>query len=90
MDDDTGTTTPIPSPTLPLKGREKTPVLSHYSMLEVIFCAFLAENDFINALIRFIRAGGGKVSALTLIGIKVIPLNICNHLWYFIIHVRCF
>ena len=26
-----------------------------FSNLEIIFCAFLAENDFVKALIRFIR-----------------------------------
>jgi len=28
----------------------------NFSKLEVIFCVFLAENNFVNALILFIRA----------------------------------
>jgi len=33
---------------------------SEFSKLEVVFCAFQAENNFVNALILFIRANGEK------------------------------
>jgi hypothetical protein len=38
------------------------------SKLEVIFCAFLAENSFVNLLILFIRVREALVLALTVHG----------------------
>jgi hypothetical protein len=39
-------------------------LLTSFSKLEVIFCAFLAENKFVNALILFIRARPASSTSL--------------------------
>jgi hypothetical protein len=46
--------------------------LSYFSKLEDIFCAFLLENNFVNALILFIRA---RLIAVAMVMLFVIPVG---------------